>query len=306
DHQKRELDWIIGEIRDSLQDLKHSVEDCYALLAPIEPGSTLVMSTPRNEQVKGTVTRVGSRIVKGNLHIQMHTQQAHVLHISPTKPIHIEPLMTIQQCLNNAINLLTLTLDDSSTPETLSAQLRVLTELMFNALSNLSGSAPPSTTPSINSTIVPASASWTYMSAAANSFEPPLPSSLSVHFSLQDSCIVLWLRALEPVDAPVFFGTKIGLAIGTVRRLEHDEMDRPFKYTYNREELPRKVLVGLERQQPLLSGSKPMEVYVREKVRVESADPNLMSLQAKLTSLHHTMIDLQQNLSVVMGSECQD
>lgn len=236
----------------------------------------------------------------------MRTQQAHVLHINPTKPIHVEPLMTIQQCLNNAINLLALTLDNSSTPETLSAQLRVLTQLMFDASSNLSGSAPPSSTPSINSTIIPSGASWTYMSAAANAFEPPLPSSLSIHFTLQDSCVVMWLRALEPVDAPVFLGTKLGLAIGTVRRLEHDEMDRQFRYTYNREEPPRKTLVGLERQPPLLSGSKPVEVFVREKVRVESADPNLMSLQAKLTSLHHTIIDLRQNLAAVMGSECED
>lgn len=47
------------------RELKHGLEDCYALLAPIDPGSTLVMSTPRNEKIKGTITRVGTRIVKG-------------------------------------------------------------------------------------------------------------------------------------------------------------------------------------------------------------------------------------------------
>lgn len=63
--QKRELDWLLEELHETLINLKHGLEDCYALLAPIDPGSTLVLSTPRNETVKGTITRVGTRIVKG-------------------------------------------------------------------------------------------------------------------------------------------------------------------------------------------------------------------------------------------------
>ena len=64
-NKARELDWIVNETLELCRDLKHGLEDCYALLAPIDPGSTLVMSTPRNEKVKGTLTRVGTRIVKG-------------------------------------------------------------------------------------------------------------------------------------------------------------------------------------------------------------------------------------------------
>lgn len=63
--KERELDWIVQETLERCRDLKHGLDDCYALLAPIDPGSTLVMSTPRNEKVKGTLTRVGTRIVKG-------------------------------------------------------------------------------------------------------------------------------------------------------------------------------------------------------------------------------------------------
>lgn len=63
--QKRELDWLVQELRETLTNLKHGLEDCYALLAPVDPGSTLVLSTPRNEIVKGHITRVGTRIVKG-------------------------------------------------------------------------------------------------------------------------------------------------------------------------------------------------------------------------------------------------
>lgn len=63
--QDNELQWFIGETIQKCQELKHGLEDCYALLAPIDPGSTLVMSTSRSERVKGTITRVGTRIVKG-------------------------------------------------------------------------------------------------------------------------------------------------------------------------------------------------------------------------------------------------
>lgn len=63
--QARELQWLLDELHDTLQSLKHGLEDCYALLAPVDPGSTLVVSTHRNETVKGHITRVGTRIVKG-------------------------------------------------------------------------------------------------------------------------------------------------------------------------------------------------------------------------------------------------
>lgn len=63
--QRRELEWLLNELHETLQTLKSGLQDCYALLAPVDPGSTLVVSTPRNEIVKGHVTRVGTRIVKG-------------------------------------------------------------------------------------------------------------------------------------------------------------------------------------------------------------------------------------------------
>lgn len=63
--KERELAWLLESLQETLTSLKSGLEDCYALLAPIEPGSTLVMSSPRSESVKGHVTRVGTEIVKG-------------------------------------------------------------------------------------------------------------------------------------------------------------------------------------------------------------------------------------------------
>ena len=55
----------MSSLQETLASLKSGLEECIALLAPKEPGSTLVVSSPRSESVKGFVTRVGTRIVKG-------------------------------------------------------------------------------------------------------------------------------------------------------------------------------------------------------------------------------------------------
>jgi hypothetical protein len=53
----------------------------------------------------------------------------------------------------------------------------------------------------------------------------------------------------------------------------------------------------------VLSGTRNMSVnvYVREKVRVESADPSLLSLSAKLSALGHTLALARRNLAAVLG-----
>jgi Rogdi leucine zipper containing protein. len=57
-----------------------------------------------------------------------------------------------------------------------------------------------------------------------------------------------------------------------------------------------------------LSGTKKrwIDVYVREKVRVESADPSLMSLSAKLMALGHTLALARQNLEVLLGEDVRE
>lgn len=125
---------------------------------------------------------------------------------------------------------------------------------------------------------------------------------------MQESSIVLSLRALEPVAAPVHFGTKLALAIGTVRRLEHDESDLVFRYrpAGDGSAEPKK---GTARHTPELAtlpadpGAKDVEdVYVREKVRVESADPSLISVHSKLGYLNHMLSQMRNNLAAVMNA----
>lgn len=63
--QQRELEWLLVQLRETLQSLKAGLEECAALLAPTENGSTLVLTSVRSECLKGLITRVGTRIVKG-------------------------------------------------------------------------------------------------------------------------------------------------------------------------------------------------------------------------------------------------
>jgi len=158
---------------------------------------------------------------------------------------------------------------------------------------------------------------------------------------------VLWLRSLEPADAPLNFGTKLALAIGTARRLDHDESEKVFGFCCNHDTAGAVEGGGGQQQQgPALvransegvgfvagsasgsssgsgSGSisggtagaapvplsgtskKSVDVYVREKVRVESADPSLLSLSAKLTALSHTLALARRNLAAVLGEEME-
>lgn len=70
--QAKELAWLLVSLQETLAELKSGLEDCYALLAPIEPGSTLVLSSPRSESIKGHVTRVGCGLVKGVCLLSTH------------------------------------------------------------------------------------------------------------------------------------------------------------------------------------------------------------------------------------------
>ncbi|KZZ98946.1 hypothetical protein AAL_02497 [Moelleriella libera RCEF 2490] len=338
----RDLAWIVDETVVLCQDLKHGIEDCYALLAPIDPGSTLVMSTHRNEKVKGTITRVGTRIVKGTLHLQLRTMPAHSITVA--QPIHIAALDSIHTYLTQAIDLLGLTISSSRPPEppSLASTLALLTECLSESITLLQGVPPSSSntttnnpknssnsssSSSRNSPAPPSSSSpspaaaavsnkssdttWTTASCPAHHFSPAAP-NISVHIALQESSIVVHLRALESADAPVNFGLKLGLAIGTVRRLEHDEMDTVFRYNPDGdgscEPKLQQQQQQKQRQQQQLSGKKERldQVYVREKVKVESADPSLIALHAKLAYLSHMLGQARHNLAAVMDVKLDD
>lgn len=70
------------------------------------------------------------------------------------------------------------------------------------------------------------------------------------------------------------------MALGGARPPIHDEADRTFMY-------------------------RGQNVRVKEKIRVESQDPALMSAMAKLNALEHTVLLSRKALHIVMNYEEQ-
>jgi hypothetical protein len=96
------------------------------------------------------------------------------------------------------------------------------------------------------------------------------------------------VRTLEPLgagaaefQANLSIRDRLGFALGTSKLPTHDEVDDIFTW-------------------------KGEDVKVREKVRVESSDPNLMAALAKLNALERTVELARKGLDTLMGNESED
>ncbi|KAH7037175.1 RAVE subunit 2/Rogdi [Microdochium trichocladiopsis] len=363
--EARELEWLLSSLRSTLKSLKNELENCYALLAPVEPGSTLVLTTPRHEAVKGTITRVGTRITRAAINLRLKTLPPQILTLSNSANasgagagkaddldggIYLQPLVDLNTLLSESVDLLTLCVSESapttaptttspssasaagptskrakvvpsaSAADFLSSQLRQLAQNLAEATAILKGAPDPDQR-------------WTSQSVSLSHFAAPRSQSISFYLTVQDASIILYLRALEPADAPMNFGAKLAFAIGTARRLEHDEAEKVFWYVCDQESRPdgspsdggssggggsgggsggvgggngsagagaaAARSTGLKRQQT----RDKVDVYVREKVKVESADPSLLAMSTKLSALANTLALARRNLAAVMGED---
>ncbi|KAF3069105.1 hypothetical protein GL218_08023 [Daldinia childiae] len=336
--QARELTWLLTSLRTTLEKIKRGLEDCCALLAPADSaGSTLALTTPRNETVKGHTTRVGARLVRGLVHLRLRTLPPQTLSLDPSRPVRVPALIRLDALLSLSLELC-LALEEHQNQTTpppsapyLASQLRLLALHIAEAAALVKGPSQPPARPSTSASTasyegpgrqhppgqkVPLDTAWTTNSVSLGHFTPPLSRNLSLYVTIQDACLVIYLRALEPADAPVNFGTKLALAIGTTRRIEHDEADRVFSYRCDDESRIDDSTSAPEhhgiRNSSNNSGEdnegnkKEVEVYVREKVRVESADPSLLSLSAKLSALGNTLGLARRNLAAVMEQDLEE
>lgn len=136
-------------------------------------------------------------------------------------------------------------------------------------------------------------AEWWNSSVMDEVLGPVTNHGLSLHFTVQDANLVLTVRTLEPAPSANSPGTPIAdssfslsgfslrsrlLGLGS-KPPTHDEMGETFPWRQN--------------------GA----VHVREKVRVESGDPSLMSVAAKLSALQHEVARWTLNLSIVMDND---
>ncbi|KAF2109319.1 RAVE subunit 2/Rogdi [Lophiotrema nucula] len=280
--QARELDWLLVQLRETLQSLKAGLEECAALLAPSESGSTLVLTSVRSESLKGLVTRVGTRIVKGNVKLRLASLPPPrgsptfdlTLSAEPQAPtLVVQQLTQVRTSINACLDVIDVTTwtGDSTDANFVAGQLGLLYDNIQEARQSLKG---------YSDVQLP----WWERPVDEKVFDPPLPSNVSFHLVVFDAALVLEIRTLEAQTPGEEFHTGFGLrdrlafALGGARPPPHDEADRTFTY-------------------------KGQEVRVKEKIRVESQDPALISAMAKLNALEHSVGLSRKAVNIVMGRE---
>jgi hypothetical protein len=156
----------------------------------------------------------------------------------------------------------------------ISGQLRLLSDLLGEARGVLKGGEE-------------VKGEWWMESVDEKTFNPPVPSNLSLYMSIQEASLLLTIRTLSSLPPPSSTPTSTfpftADALSLRQRLglapmlpTHDETDKVFTY-------------------------RGSEVRVREKVRVESADPSLMAALAKVSALQHGVGVARRKLEVVMS-----
>lgn len=147
---ERELEWLLSALQDSLQSLKSGLEECAELLAPKDVGSTLVLSSHRSESLKGFVTRVGTRIVKGDVQLRLASlppprgQTSYKVSVStaPTAPsLVLEQLTSVRTLINACLDVVDATrwTGDARNANFISGQLKLLHENVQEANQALKG-----------------------------------------------------------------------------------------------------------------------------------------------------------------------
>ncbi|KAL8981030.1 MAG: hypothetical protein Q9177_005705, partial [Variospora cf. flavescens] len=144
-----ELEWLLEDLQAALASLKSGLEECLALLNVQEPGTTLALSTLRSETVKGFVTRVGTRIVKGwqdkDISLRLSSlapprgQAAYPLRIS--SPLPLPQLSALLNLLNQALDIIDISTwtGDPRNGSFISGQLRLLAETMDESKAVMKG-----------------------------------------------------------------------------------------------------------------------------------------------------------------------
>ncbi|KAF2839099.1 hypothetical protein M501DRAFT_1011033 [Patellaria atrata CBS 101060] len=230
----RELEWLLDSLQDTLHSLKAGLEECVALLAPRDPGSTLVLSSVRSESIKGFVTRVGTRIVKGNIRLRLpslpHPRGSPgfdfgVASSAEAHELIIDQLISVRTSINSCLDVVDASTwtGDKTNANFISGQLRLLYDNLEDARQALKGDRD-------------SHKPWWENALDEKTFDPPLPPNLSLHFYILDAALVLEVRTLEPYNPAEesAFSLRRGLgavvALGSTKTQQHDEVNQTFSY----------------------------------------------------------------------------
>ncbi|KAI9891363.1 MAG: hypothetical protein M1814_002876 [Vezdaea aestivalis] len=280
-----ELRWLLSSLQTTLKSLSSGLDESLALLQSSSP-STLPLSTPRSETLKGTITRLGPLVTKASitLHLTSLPTTPYTLALpASAPPFPLQALSTAATRLRECLDVVDVSRwgGDATSAPFIAGQLRLLQEHVAEAKGALTG--PVGGREAEREAKV-----WLRESIEPDAFEPALPSNLALHVHVVDASVVVTVRTVADVEAGGAaaglglgsFGFREGVAraLGVGRKAEHDEAEEVVEW-------------------------RGKEVRVREKVRVESQDPSLMAALAKLAALEHTVLAARRALGVVMGED---
>lgn len=127
-------------------------------------------------------------------------------------------------------------------------------------------------------------------------FDPPLHPHLSFDLYVSEAALTAELRTLEPIppsDAP-----KPGFSLASLGTDSTGGFGQRFAAAVGLRGGPK----GNGDTQDEVFAYRGMNVRVRERVRVESQDPNLMAVWAKLGGLEHALGLAIKSLGMVSGA----
>jgi hypothetical protein len=220
--------------------------------------------------------------------------------VDPAKPLVLSPLASLRSLLAEALDCVDVARwpEHSTSATFISSQLRLLHSILDEARNTLHGAG-------VCATDTPPDASggaWIASLVDPGCFVPRLPEDLVLAIEVEDASLILTFRTLEDAKKEMDFGTKLAFAIGAQRRLEHDEMEDVFCLPRPSGGVPMDRSVDSSGS----GGGNERQFRVLEKVRVDSADPSLMSAMAKVGVLEREVGLARSGLAAVMGESMDD
>ena len=251
-----ELQWFLSQLPSTLSSITTTLHDSHTLLTT--PTSTLPLSTPRSELLKGILTRTAASLTRADITLKHPHLPAHLT--LPTPSLPLPQLIDVTALVTAAASLPPLPSD----PALALLQLKKLQDYVTAARDRLRGVQPHA--------LFPYAGEWTAEGVVVDAY-------------IYEAAVVVEVHAVEKVEDAV--GEGVGRGVGS-----------PFGF---RERFA--VAVGLRDGERGEGGRivswKGGRWRVGVEVRVESQDPCLMAVWAKLGGLGHVLAGTVRALEVV-------
>lgn len=260
---EQEIEWLLGEASEEVNTaITEGLEECLGRLCEKHSGFKLVVSSSNSEGIKGVITRAGTVLQDTDLLVKLHgVNKGHQFTVKLDHNREENVEIPLTQVVD-AGNFLSEALQIATTG------FDDMTHPHKGEMARVRISELLSYVRSAIETLKePNSAALFPLQPTNTKLFADLPPDVAIDFYLKDSTLITDVRAIEYLDAS---GSGFNALLGR-RRSDH-------AIPYN--------------------GSR---VVVHERLRIESQDPNLISVAVKLNTLETHLEVLKRKLDVVLA-----